>query len=252
MNSTSGKIIRINRDGSAPNGRDGWAANPYVDGTIDGPYPNKKADGSDFEVITDRNQEDPLDFIWGYGLRNPFRASWDKEYGKFYIGEVGGNRGISRDDLHVSSLDQAGAFYGWNFYEGTDNIFVASPLQNFDEADFPQPDRDLADPSKGDYFSAPIFDIPHSAFIGGFVYRGDMFPDEFDGVYFYGNYEDNYIKFLDLNSTGDRVQGDPYSFTPTDGEATRVVFLEEGNDGALYYITLRQGLQRESTAGHIR
>ncbi len=227
---TSGKIIRINRDGSIPNGKDGWPANPYADGVIDGPYPTLAPDGKPF-------QPDPS--IWAYGLRNPFRADWDETYGKFYIGEVGGNQGKSTDDIHIASLDQAGAFYGWNFYEGRKNakVFNADRAQ-FDPADFPQPDNDLADPTSGDYFSAPIYDIPHSSLTGGFVYRGDMFPEEFDGVYFFGNYESNYIKFLDLNETGDVVEG-VYDFKPSggiSGSTTNVVFLEQGIDGALYYI----------------
>ena len=231
LENTSGKIIRINRDGSIPDGTDGWPANPYADGTIEGPYPTLAEDGKPYQ---------PHPSIWGYGVRNPFRASWDHEYGKFYIGEVGGNRNRSTDDLHVSSLEQPGAFYGWNFYEGVDSFVAYNRDKSpFNPSQFPQPDTDLADPSTGDYFSAPIFDIPHSSFTGGFVYRGDMFPEEFDGVYFFGNFEDGYIKFLDLNDTGDEVIGNAYDFKPSgslSGNASNVVFLEEGIDGALYYI----------------
>ena len=230
LENTSGKIIRISRDGSIPDGTDGWPANPYIDGAIAGPYPALAADGQPYQ---------PHPSIWAYGLRNPFRASWDEEYGKFYIGEVGGNRNRSTDDVHVASLSQPGAFYGWNFYEGVDNFVAYDPNKSpFNPSQFPQPDTDLADPSTGDYYSAPIFDIPHSSLTGGFVYRGDMFPEEFKGVYFFGNFEDGYIKFLDLNATGDRVEG-VYDFKPSSdipGNASNVVFLEEGIDGALYYI----------------
>ncbi len=229
LNNTSGKIIRINRDGSIPNGTDGWPANPYVDGVIDGPYPALAPNGQPFN---------PDPSIWAYGLRNPFRADWDAEYGNFYIGEVGGNQAISTDDLHIASLDQAGAFYGWNFYEGVNNTVVYGKNAKFNPNDFPQPDTDLADPANGDYFSAPIYDIPHSSLTGGFVYRGSMFPSEFDGVYFFGNYEDGYIRFLDLDATGKVVEG-VYDFKPSGnipGATTNIVFLEEGKDGALYYV----------------
>ena len=227
---TSGKIIRINRDGSIPDGTDGSPANPYLSSAISGPYPTLAPDGQSF-------QPDPS--IWAYGLRNPLRADWDEAYGKLYIGEVGGNQGRSTDDIHIASLDQSGAFYGWNFYEGVNNTRVFSrDRAQFNPADFPQPDNDLADPASGDYFSAPIYDIPHSSLTGGFVYRGNMFPEEFDGVYFFGNYESSYIKFLDLNGTGDAVEG-VYDFKPSGGipgATTNVIFLEEGIDGALYYI----------------
>ena len=246
LESTSGKIIRINRDGSIPDGTDGWPANPYANGTIDSPYPSLTADGQPY---------DPNPYIWAYGLRNPFRMSYDEGYDKFYIGEVGGNRRRSTDDIHIASLDQAGAFYGWNFYEGVNNAVLYNPDKSpFNPVEFPQPDTDLADPSTGDYFSAPIYDFPHAALTGGFVYRGDMFPEEFDGVYFFGNFQDNYIKVLDLNATGDEVEG-IYDFKPSGdipGKVLNIVFLEEGIDGALYYINYEAngGQVQRITFGH--
>ncbi len=224
---TSGKIIRINSDGSIP------ADNPFAEGntTVAGPYPDASDPvfGGSFT---------PHPSIWAYGLRNPFRADWDAEYGYLYIGEVGGNQGGSWDDIHLASLDQKEVFYGWNFYEGVINFEPTGSETNFSKSDFPQPDADLADPAAGDYYSAPIYAIPHTSLTGGFVYRGNMFPDEFDGVYFFGNYETNYIKFLDLDATGTIVEG-VYDFKPSDaitGNVSNVVFLEEGIDGALYYI----------------
>ncbi len=43
----------------------------------------------------------------------------------------------SRDNIHVGSLDQAGAFYGWNFYEGVNNVPVSNANTVFNPADFP-------------------------------------------------------------------------------------------------------------------
>ena len=143
---TSGKIIRINRDGTIPDGTDGWAANPYVDGIVDSPYPTAAEEETFGGALT------PDPSIWAYGLRNPFRADWDLERGLLYIGEVGGNQNRangtqSTDDVHVASLDQAGVFYGWNFYEGRDHFEPAGSVTNFDPADFPQPDGDVGDPA---------------------------------------------------------------------------------------------------------
>ena len=82
-----GKIIRINKDGSAP------SDNPFVDG----------AGGN-------------LDEIWAYGLRNPYRAHWDLIKQRLYISEVGGNvQEVAREDIH---LGRAGANYGWPYCEG--------------------------------------------------------------------------------------------------------------------------------------
>ncbi|MEO1205509.1 MAG: Ig-like domain-containing protein [Pseudomonadota bacterium] len=238
LESTSGKIIRINRDGTIPDGTDGWPANPYVDQVVDGPYPDANSAPFGSEFVPDAS-------IWAYGLRNAFRADWDLVNEKLYIGEVGGNQGLSRDDIHVASLDQAGAFYGWNFYEGVNNVQPQNSVANFIPADFPQPDQDLADPANGDFYSAPIYDIAHSSLTGGFVYRGDQFPEEFQGVYFFGNYESNYIQFLDLDSTGSFLEttgteeNGAYAFKPSaeiPEDVSNVVFLEQGTDGALYYI----------------
>ena len=228
LTSTSGKIIRVNPDGSIPDGSDGWAANPWAS-----PH-----DG--------RN-----DSIWAYGLRNPFRARWDETYGQMYIGEVGGNQQtIAHDDLHVASLAGRGAFYGWPFYEGTTNTYVNGGKSSYNPADFPSPDRDPADAAQGDFFSAPIWSLPHNgsgaSLTGGEVYRHNqfsMFPSEWDGVYFYGDYTRDYIRYLRLDSSGTQVLGD-FAFKPSPellGNVGEVVSITPGRDGALYYARISTG-----------
>lgn len=229
--SSSGKIIRVNSDGTVPDGGDGQPANPWAD-------PN---DGID-------------DYIWSYGLRNPFRARWDEEYGYMYIGEVGGNQQlIAHEDIHLASLDQPGAFYGWPFYEGTPSTYVNNGQSNYDLNNFPLPDSDLADPANGDYYSAPIFSIDHAgvstSLTGGEVYRGDMFPNEWDGVYFYGDYTNDFIRYLLLDETGTQVLGD-FAFKPSTelpGSTNEIVSLSVGNDGALYYLMIASGDVRRVT-----
>lgn len=229
--SSSGKIIRVNPDGTVPDGTDGWAANPWADPT----------DGFN-------------DFAWAYGLRNPFRARWDAEYGQMYIGEVGGNQQlIAHDDIHTSSLDQAGAFYGWPFYEGTPNTYVNAGQSPEDPNNFPLPDSDLADAASGDFYSAPIFSIDHqgqsTSITGGEVYRGDMFPEEWGGVYFYGDYTNDFIKYLILDDTGTQVLGN-FDFKPSaqlPGSTNEIVSLTVGEDGALYYAMIASGEVRRVT-----
>ncbi len=222
MTSTSGKIVRINKDGTTPDGTDGWPANPYID------------------LSSDPNNEIP-DSIWAYGLRNPFRARWDEETGNMYVAGVGGNQaGLSSESIYIASLDQPGVFYGWPFYEGTDNTLVNTNEESL-RLSLPLPDGDLGDPANGDYFSSPLFSYDRgigASLTGGFVYRGDMFPEEWDGVYFYGDYTRDFIKFLVLDDTGRVVEGE-YDFKPTSdlpGNTPNLVFIDEGVDGALYYI----------------
>ncbi|MEM8629764.1 MAG: Ig-like domain-containing protein [Pseudomonadota bacterium] len=228
LSSSTGKIIRVNpdKDNPIPDGSDGWAANPFIDG--DGPND---------------------DSIWAYGLRNPFRARWDLEYGFMYIGEVGGNQqDVAEEDLHVTSLSQAGAFYGWPFYEGTGNVFTSDGRSVYDPADFPTADSDIADAASGDFYSAPIWSLPHNgltnSLTGGEVYRGDMYPTAWDGVYFYGNYTKDYIRYLILDDTGLNVLGD-HPFLPSEisgSEPKDVVSINVGADGALYYARIASGL----------
>src|SRR5690606_3382443 len=96
--SSAGSIIRVNPDGSVPDGTDGWPANPYLDNT----------NGWD-------------EYIWAYGLRNPFRARWDLPTGRFFVAEVGGNdQNRSWEDLHLAKVEAAyaGLDYGWPRCEG--------------------------------------------------------------------------------------------------------------------------------------
>ncbi len=181
--------------------------------------------------------------IWAYGLPNPFRASWDEGDGKSYLGEVGGNQANQgplafnfADDVHVATLDQAGAFYGWKLYGGTDSGAPRRAIVNFDPADVPQPDADLAGPANGDFYSAPIFDIDCDpptgiSIAGGFVYRTgtvpDAFEDAYDGVCFYANFSANVIRFLELDEARTTVLSDD-AFEPgpeLPGDAAAVVFL---------------------------
>ena len=229
--SSSGKIIRINKDGTIPDGTDGWVANPFIDGP----------GGND-------------DSIWAYGLRNPFRARWDIEYGQMYIGEVGGNQQlIAHDDLHVTDLNSGGAFYGWPFYEGTPNTYVNNNQSPDNPADFPAPDGDIADVANGDFYSAPIWSLDHqgqsASLTGGEVYRGSMFPAEWQGVYFYGDYTRDYIRYLRLDETGTQVIGD-FAFKPSTeipGTTNEVVSIAVGADGALYYVMIASGEVRRVT-----
>ena len=231
LSSSSGKIIRVNSDGTVPDGTDGELPNPFL----------AVGDGIN-------------DFIWAYGLRNPFRARWDAEYGNLYIGEVGGNQQqVAHDDIHVASLSQAGAFYGWPFYEGTTDAYVNGGLSAYDPLNFPAPDGDIANTAEGDYYSSPIFSVEHlgesTSLTGGEVYRGDMFPDEWKGVYFYGDYTRDYIRYLILDDTGTEVLGDfglkpSTTFPDTTNE---VVSISVGNDGALYYAMISSGEIRRVT-----
>jgi hypothetical protein len=115
---------------------------------------------------------DPL--IWSYGLRNPFRFSFDNLTGDLWIGDVGQDKREEVDFAPAPALG-GGANYGWSCREG----LLAGPA---------------ADPACGSApgpFVDPVFDYPKpsggcAAVIGGYVARGPDLGDLY-GRYVYGD-----------------------------------------------------------------
>jgi uncharacterized protein (TIGR03437 family) len=108
--------------------------------------------------------------IWAYGLRNPWRFSFDRQTGDMFIGDVGQNA-VEEIDFQPASSD-GGENYGWRRLEGH---------QCFN------PPAGCHDPS----FTPPILQYTHASgncsVTGGYGYRGAQFPQLW-GIYFYGDY----------------------------------------------------------------
>lgn len=104
--------------------------------------------------------------VWAYGLRNPWRISFDRATGDLWIGDVGQNQW--EEINHLPAGSQGGANFGWSIMEGT---------HGYDGS--PQPDLLL-----------PAAEYSHSeggcSVTGGYVYRGAM--PEWNGIYLYGDY----------------------------------------------------------------
>ncbi len=106
--------------------------------------------------------------IWAYGLRNPWRFSFDRVTGDLYIGDVGQNQ---FEEINFQFADSPGGEnYGWNMSEGF--------------SCYETPNCDLS------AVTLPSFVYPHSqgcSVTGGYVYRGAAFP-AMQGVYFFADY----------------------------------------------------------------
>jgi hypothetical protein len=115
----------------------------------------------------------PRDEIWAFGLRNPFRWSFDRLNGDVWIGDVG--QGRLEEVSFEPSNDPGGRNYGWDVMEGT-------LCNSVDPASTPP----CNDPS----LSLPVYEYDHSqgecSIIGGFVYRADA--SLLSGLYFFGDY----------------------------------------------------------------
>ncbi len=113
------------------------------------------------------NQQGALPEIWAYGLRNPWRFSFDRQTGDLYIGDVGQDQWEEVDFQPAG--DKGGENYGWNLYEATHPYSGAAAPANL---------------------TMPVTEYSHQvgiAVMGGYVYRGTKIP-ALDGYYFYGDY----------------------------------------------------------------
>jgi glucose/arabinose dehydrogenase len=121
--------------------------------------------GSILRLDLDRNIEPE---VWAYGLRNPWRFSFDSLNGDLYIADVGENQWEEVNYLPAGSLP--GNNFGWNYYEGM-QTFSANPPEKLDVI-------------------FPVWTYDHTlgcSVTGGYVYRGQQLPDWF-GIYLYGDY----------------------------------------------------------------
>lgn len=119
--------------------------------------------------------------IWAYGLRNPWRFSFDRATGDLYLADVGQN---AYEEVSFQPAGSAGGEnYGWRFFEGTHGFK--------DAADAP-PDvvPPIAEYGRDDGCSVT----------GGYVYRGAALP-ELNGVYFFGDYCSGLIWSLQRNGS---------------------------------------------------
>lgn len=106
--------------------------------------------------------------IWVYGLRNPWRFSFDAATGDLYIGDVGQNQWEEVNFLPAG--EGGGVNFGWDYREG---------LHAYE-----------GEPPAGMPLVDPIFEYSHAqgcSLTGGYVYRGSTLP-EWQGVYLAGDY----------------------------------------------------------------
>jgi glucose/arabinose dehydrogenase len=107
--------------------------------------------------------------IWAYGLRNPWRFSFDRQTGDLFIGDVGQDQWEEIDYLPAGS--PAGSNFGWKFMEGN-HPYSPEP-----------PPADLV-------LTPPIAEYNHSAgcsVTGGVVYRGSLLPT-WNGLYLFADF----------------------------------------------------------------
>ena len=153
--------------------------------------------------------------IWAYGLRNPWRFSFDRGTGELWVGDVGQNRWEEIDVI------EPGGNYGWDVMEGNHCFEPSSGCQ---EGGLIPPVWEYT--LEGDACSV----------IGGYVYRGSAIPS-LTGWYIYGDFCTGEI--FGLRRDGSDVIN--LLLADTDN---RIASFGEDNDGELYVLMQGEGVYR--------
>ncbi|MEQ8766052.1 MAG: PQQ-dependent sugar dehydrogenase [Planctomycetota bacterium] len=162
--------------------------------------------------------------VFSYGLRNPWRFSFDRSTGDLYIGDVGQREREEIDLALVSRGAGSGFNFGWNITEG---FTCYEPPSGCDAAGL----------------VLPVLDYDHSdgcSVTGGFVYRGSALPSEFQGVYFYGDYCEGWIRSFRFDGTAATELTEWASLGP--GEP--ITSFGEDDAGELYVLTAAGNVYR--------
>jgi glucose/arabinose dehydrogenase len=179
-----GKLLRIDPSGGEPYAIP--ADNPFVD------------------------DADAKDEIWAYGLRNPWRFSFDTGTGDLLIGDVGQSDWEEIDWAPADS--EGGENYGWSAMEGT------------------HPFRGGTEPAN---HVPPVHEYDRTGLgcsvTGGFVYRGEALPD-LQGSYVFSDYCDGTLRTLQM------ADGEVTGVGDLGVSAGEVISFMEGGDGELYVL----------------
>ena len=187
-----GKLLRIQRDGTVP------ADNPFV-----GQAPTRPE-------------------VWAWGLRNPFRFSFDVATGTPWIADVGENTWEEID------RGASGADYGYPCFEGNVAFRPCTPAP-----------------------AHPVFPLlvyghnsgayTGSAIIGGPVYRSGNFPASFQGRLFYGDYGSGWIRSAAIDAGG--ALSDVQLFIADAGPLADIV---QAPNGCLAWVDIGAGAVHET------
>jgi glucose/arabinose dehydrogenase len=162
--------------------------------------------------------------IWAYGLRNPWRFSFDSATGDLWIGDVGQDAWEEIDHVVATNGRDAGRGdnFGWNRLEGTHPYRGAAPANAV----------------------APVYQVSHDtgacAIVGGFVYRGRAIPSLTGGFLFSDNCDSTIRAFGFDVAAGSTV---PVMWS-LGVKSSQVSSFGQDNAGRLYVLSLDRGVFR--------
>ncbi|RRB13529.1 glucose sorbosone dehydrogenase [Larkinella knui] len=151
--------------------------------------------------------------IYAYGLRNPWRFSFDKQTGQLWVGDVGQNR------LEEVDIIQKGGNYGWRLKEGQDCF---DPKNDCNQGKLIDPIHQYP---RGDGISIT----------GGVVYRGNNLPD-LKGKYIYADYGTGNVwalSFEGTKKTGNQLLTKSGPVSAFGEDAKQELYLLDYSDGTI-------------------
>ena len=169
--------------------------------------------------------------VFHYGLRNPWRASFDRRTGDLYIGDVGEDL---REEIDFAPAGVGGLNFGWKTMEGT-------LCNSTRKCTVPPP------PCGSNSYTDPIFETFHGgtpagvSITGGYVYRGCALPT-FDGQYFFSDYVNAQIHTFEYDpATGvvSNHRNRTSALTPPSGRVRDIASFGEDGFGELLIVEHR-------------
>jgi len=153
--------------------------------------------------------------IWDYGLRNPFRRSFDACTGDMYIGDVGQDR---YEEITIENAGEGRKNYGWNIWEA---------LHCYPSGDS----------CSADGITQPLIEQgdANASMTGGSVYRGSAIPS-LRGAYFYADYSSNNVWYTRYNRDAKTVEQS--TSVSQELNVNNIVAIKNGPDGELYFVAL--------------
>ena len=149
--------------------------------------------------------------VWAYGLRNPWRFSFDRSTGDLYMADVGQN---AYEEVNFQPASSSGGEnYGWRIMEGA---HCFDPRQGCDQSGLVLPVAEYS------------HDVGGCSVTGGYVYRGSQYP-ALQGIYFFGDYCSGIIWSLQRS-------GDQWQMTKLLGSEVNISSFGEDVNGELYVV----------------
>ena len=164
--------------------------------------------------------------IWAYGLRNPWRFSFDRKTGDLWIGDVG--QGAWEEVDFQPAGAPGGANYGWRVTEGA---HCYSPPSGCSFAGITPPVAEYGHVSG------------NCSVTGGFVYRGGAFA-RLNGVYFFADYCSGRLWGIRNGASGwegQELMKPGYAFTSFGEDDAGEVYAVDGTSGVLYRLVDADG-----------